>query len=81
MCKSTTTSQVLHHHRRRFAVCYPLLVEESQAEGKYNYVWHTQVRMSSEIPCASLLARMKSFRLRANAATFGTTRCVDLASN
>lgn len=34
---------VLHGHRRRFAVCYPLLVEDRPQDGKYDYVWQTQV--------------------------------------
>ncbi|KAG2448169.1 hypothetical protein HYH02_006754 [Chlamydomonas schloesseri] len=34
---------VLHGHRRRFAVCYPLLVAERPQEAKYEYVWQTQV--------------------------------------
>ncbi|KAG2442403.1 hypothetical protein HXX76_002489 [Chlamydomonas incerta] len=34
---------VLHDHRRRFAVCYPLLVAERPQEAKYEYVWQTQV--------------------------------------
>lgn len=34
---------VLHSHRRRFAVCYPLLVAERPQEAKYEYVWQTQV--------------------------------------
>lgn len=33
---------VLHFYRRRFAVCYPLLVEERAAEGVCNHVWHSQ---------------------------------------
>ncbi|KAG1681112.1 hypothetical protein FOA52_015554 [Chlamydomonas sp. UWO 241] len=34
---------VLHSHRRRFAVCYPVLVAELHAEGQYEYAWQTQV--------------------------------------
>ncbi|KXZ56916.1 hypothetical protein GPECTOR_1g826 [Gonium pectorale] len=34
---------VLHGHRRRFAVCYPLLVGERPQEARYDYVWQTQV--------------------------------------
>lgn len=35
---------VLHQHRRRFAICYPLLTQEHPQEGSYEYVWQTQVR-------------------------------------
>ena len=39
----SSARMVLHAHRRRFAVCYPLLVGERPYDGKYEYVWHTQV--------------------------------------
>lgn len=41
---------VLHGHRRRFAVCYPLLVAERPQEGKYEYVWQTQVFSTCSYP-------------------------------
>lgn len=37
-----TARVVLHVHRRRFAVCYPLLVQADQAAGKHEYLWHNQ---------------------------------------
>ncbi|KAF5833456.1 hypothetical protein DUNSADRAFT_10246 [Dunaliella salina] len=64
----SSARMVLHHHRRRFAVCYPLLVEESPVEGKYHYVWHTQVFSMQDIPArwqsASELLRAVSDRLQ-----------------
>lgn len=34
---------VMHSHGRRFAVCYPILVQELPTEGAYEYMWQTQV--------------------------------------
>ncbi|MEW5303222.1 MAG: hypothetical protein WDW38_001541 [Sanguina aurantia] len=43
LCSEDHTARVvLHVHRRRFAVCYPLLVQADQASGKHEYLWHNQ---------------------------------------
>eukprot|EP00798_Chlamydomonas_sp_ICE-L_P008262 gene8262-1531_t len=41
---------VLHTHGRRFAVCYPLLVQEGDQDGRYHYVWHSQVFALQSFP-------------------------------
>lgn len=35
---------VLDEHRLRFAVCYPLILEQDEVSNTYTYIWHTQVR-------------------------------------
>jgi hypothetical protein len=41
---------VLHQHRRRIAVCFPLLVKEEPLEGTFEYVWQTQVFSLMSMP-------------------------------
>lgn len=41
---------VLHVHRQRFAVCYPLLIQERPLDGKFDYIWHTQVFSMQSYP-------------------------------
>ena len=41
---------VLHPHRRRLAVCYPLLVKHQAEQGLFEYKWQTQLFSCNEVP-------------------------------